>query len=284
MIKAQWQRDAAFGDRVMHTYPPGTAIYQLPYVPFPEGVPPAPVAGSYDGVRGYLHTTGLRWSYGAMRGRPQDVGADIADVPLDRQIPALVAGGFAAFWVDDLAYPDGGRATRADLQRLLGTAPATSADGRFAVFDARPYASRLRARVGAAEWAALAAAIQHPVAFRWATGTYADQTAQGPRRWLARHAEITVTNLGDRPRRIRFDGILSAPGAARAAVRVATSLSPPAQVVATPAGVPVHLVLSVPPGASSIVVEDDAPAIRDAYGRDLHVSVTRAALFDASLG
>ena len=31
----------------------------------------------YDQVRPYLHSDDLRWSYGAMKGRPEDVGDDV---------------------------------------------------------------------------------------------------------------------------------------------------------------------------------------------------------------
>ena len=49
--------------------PADTMVYQLPYHPYPEAGPVGAMA-DYDLLRGFLHSTRLRWSYGGMKGTP----------------------------------------------------------------------------------------------------------------------------------------------------------------------------------------------------------------------
>ena len=58
----------------------------------------------YDQVHPYLHSDELRWSYGAMKGRPEDVGDDVES---PSQAAAL---GFAGVAIDRFGYADNGAA------------------------------------------------------------------------------------------------------------------------------------------------------------------------------
>ena len=53
------------------------SVFQLPYMPFPDGGVVHRMT-DYDLVRGYLHSDGLHWSFGAMSGRPEDWQAELA--------------------------------------------------------------------------------------------------------------------------------------------------------------------------------------------------------------
>ncbi len=75
---AQWRSDGQFVAEIEARMPKGASIFQLPYVPFPEGYgatgtsvsPPNPNFGTtYELARGYIHSGDLRWSYGAMKGQ-----------------------------------------------------------------------------------------------------------------------------------------------------------------------------------------------------------------------
>lgn len=48
--------------QVQTELPSGASVFQLRYLPYPES-PPMYEMQDYDPLRGYLHTTGLRWSY-----------------------------------------------------------------------------------------------------------------------------------------------------------------------------------------------------------------------------
>ncbi len=105
------------------------AVVQLPYEPFPE---PAPgLRDLYEPAKPYIHSSDLRWSWGAMRGRPEDWAARYATRPAAELVPAAREAEFAAIVVDRFAYPDRGTAVEADIRGVLGSAPEASVDGRY---------------------------------------------------------------------------------------------------------------------------------------------------------
>jgi len=81
----------------------------------------------YDHVRPYLHSDHLRWSYGAMKGREEDIGDDVS-------VAEARAAGYAAIEVDRLGYADNGAAVEADVRRVTQAAPIVSPNGRLAVY------------------------------------------------------------------------------------------------------------------------------------------------------
>jgi hypothetical protein len=107
----------------------GASVVQVPHEPFPE--PPLGPRPIYEPAKGYLHTSDLRWSWGAMRGRPEDWSALYATRPAAELVPAAREAGFEAIVVDKLAYPDAGVATESDLRRVLGTEPERGPEGRY---------------------------------------------------------------------------------------------------------------------------------------------------------
>jgi phosphoglycerol transferase len=126
-VAAEWRSDETWVDQVDEALPEEAAVLQLPYVPFPSS-PPVGRMVDYDEVRPYLHSDDLRWSYGAMKGRPEDVGDDIAS-------PAAAAQfGFDAIAVDRFGYPDNGAAVEAQLRALSKREPIVSPNGRLALY------------------------------------------------------------------------------------------------------------------------------------------------------
>jgi phosphoglycerol transferase len=135
MLAELWQTDAAFFGALESRLPAGSMVVNLPYEPFPE--PPAGRQAVYEPVKAYLHTGDLRWSYGAMRGRPEDWGAEHATKPAAELVPAAREAGFAAILVDRLGYSDDGAAAEADLRNVLGTEPERSPNGRWLFWPLR---------------------------------------------------------------------------------------------------------------------------------------------------
>jgi phosphoglycerol transferase len=124
--ESEWRSDGTWVEQVDAALPEEAAVLQLPYVPFPSS-PPVGRMVDYDEVRPYLHSDDLRWSYGAMKGRPEDVGKDVT--------PAGAEGeGFAGVAVDRFGYPDNGAAVEAELRRLSGREPIVSPNGRLAFY------------------------------------------------------------------------------------------------------------------------------------------------------
>ena len=132
---AQYRSDAAFGAAVTKALPAGSAVFQIPYMPFPE--PGGPFFGmqDYDPLRGYLFTDGLRWSYGTMKGRADDAWQKTTAALAPRYtVEQARAKGFSALWVQFNGYADGGAAIHAQLTTLLGEPVVVSGDGVFAVW------------------------------------------------------------------------------------------------------------------------------------------------------
>src|SRR5262249_5518440 len=130
---AAWESDTAFVRRIEASLPRAAMVFQLPYVPFPEH-PPVQRMFDYDHFRGYLHSTALRWTYGAMKGRPTDAWlAELASRPAPALVEAAALAGFAGIYVDRHGYADAGVGLELALAGTLGE-PIASADGRLAFF------------------------------------------------------------------------------------------------------------------------------------------------------
>src|SRR3954447_452596 len=93
---ATWHADAAFAPRAANVLPAGSFVAQLPYVPFPEA--------TYTPARPYLHTNRLRWTFGAMRGRPADWMAALVGLPPNAVVASAAAAGASGIFVDTQAY------------------------------------------------------------------------------------------------------------------------------------------------------------------------------------
>jgi phosphoglycerol transferase len=131
---AAWKSDRSFVRSLESRLPDEGMVYQLPYMPFPE-------AGSigrmsdYDHVKPYLHSSGLRWSYGAMRGRPADWAERFRNAPMSQLLPELRRRGFRGIEIDRFGYPDNGVGVEADLRRQLRESPLVSGDRRLSFFQ-----------------------------------------------------------------------------------------------------------------------------------------------------
>lgn len=102
---------AAEGDRqtaatLEGLLPRGTRIFQLPAAPFPEAGPRGGMP-DYEHLRPYLHSGALRFSYGALRGSPEQRWTQrMGELPPNTLPARLAAAGFDAIWVDRRAYPN----------------------------------------------------------------------------------------------------------------------------------------------------------------------------------
>ena len=82
-----------------------------------------------------------------VKGRPEDWASQLGAKPLSLVVPAVAASGFEGIYIDRFGYADDGRATEAEIARIVGADPLVSPSGR-AVFFVRAYAQRLRSAYG----------------------------------------------------------------------------------------------------------------------------------------
>jgi len=249
--------DTLFVHAIERIMPGNAAIFQLPYMAFPEQ-PPINAMQDYDPLRGYLHeTANLRWSYPSMEGRPDDWGSQTQALPVPTLIDGVVAAGFSGLWIDRYGYSDMGAAIIPEVQSLTGSAPLNSRDGRFAFFDLRAYAARMRAHDSAVALAALRTAILYPAVVTWGNGFYAPEPDGS--RWAIQGADATANNLSGTARRVElytdvhtlakghFKLVIRAPGGAVGHFTITTKPRP------------IYFSFTLPPGAHDVNFATNAP-------------------------
>ena len=131
-------------------------VFTLPYIPFPE-VPPLFDMNAYEQARGYLHTQGVVWSYGAMKNR--EVDAWLRDVVFnDREqktnarhlIPRILYRGFDGVLIDTRGFSSDNRGNNgfqlieqikemAGSQARIKLPEIVHPDKRQVFLDLRPY-------------------------------------------------------------------------------------------------------------------------------------------------
>ena len=129
--KVEYHQDRQFVEQIEQIVVPGGMIFQMPYIRFPEEAARWH-EGSYGMARGYLHSSQLRWSYGAMKGRKSDALLQtLEEMPLVKKIEALEQHDFQGIYLDRRAYREGTGHIEAQLNKLLTMKPLESYDGNL---------------------------------------------------------------------------------------------------------------------------------------------------------
>jgi phosphoglycerol transferase len=176
--RAEWESDATIVSTIEQELGPDAAVFQLPYVPFPEWYPSGGTL-SFDPFRPYLHSSGIRWSYGAMYGRMEDWQPGLVDETVDGGLARISAAGFDGILVDRYGYPDDAERLETAIARETRTEPVASPNGRFSFFDLRPYAEVLAQSLTPAEIEALRAATLDPLLTQAGPGLVPARTTLG---------------------------------------------------------------------------------------------------------
>jgi phosphoglycerol transferase len=243
----EWSNDARFVAQIERDLGGTGEVYQLPYVAFPES-PPTHKMLDYSLLKGYLHAgPELRWSYGAMRGRPEDWQFWLSQQPFDVQVRAAAATGFDGIWVDTFGYPEPPVAL-GPLTRLSAGPPLVSGDGRLAFFDVRAAA----ARIPEADRAAIRRATLDPVQVTFGEG-FSLPAGDATRGWrtVALSGTWNVA-VQDRPRRVRVRAEIAS--ATPGPVTLSLDGREVARGRATRGGRPFAVTVTVPPGAHALTV------------------------------
>ena len=109
--------------------PSGSMIYQLPYYPYPETIPPYRME-LYDHFRGYLNSKSLRWSYGVIKGRPTDLWQrKVAGFPTEDMIKEIKSKGFTGLYININGYKDHAAALMKEVEAITKEKPLVSENG-----------------------------------------------------------------------------------------------------------------------------------------------------------
>jgi phosphoglycerol transferase len=105
-VASEVRSDAALGRALESALPPGSMVFQLPVLGFPEATPPFRLA-DYEHFRLYLATESLRFSYGAAKHRSRSRWQrDLESVPTATLVRRLERYGFAALHINRKGYED----------------------------------------------------------------------------------------------------------------------------------------------------------------------------------
>ncbi|KII27704.1 sugar translocase [Pseudomonas fluorescens] len=140
--KAVYESDRDFIASIEKSLPEGAAIYQLPYVAFPES-PPLYQLSAYQLATGVLHSKSLHWSFGGMRGRDGDMFyRSLSQETIGKQLDVIKRLGFSGIYIDRRGYKDNAKSLVDSLSAILGGGPALiSANGELVFFRLSPSAS-----------------------------------------------------------------------------------------------------------------------------------------------
>ena len=132
---ASFENDKNFVHRIESMLPAGAMVFELPYIPFPEGRP-----GGLSLFRPYLHSHQLRWSYGSLPGRAGDEWirkVAFADTDLSHILQRIKAKGFMGIYIDRELMPEYSQVEDA-LTKMLNTHPIESENHRQTFFSLIP--------------------------------------------------------------------------------------------------------------------------------------------------
>lgn len=136
--KVVFLRDQNFVQKIENFLPKNSAVFQLPFMRFPE-VSPINALGDYMPSIGYLHSKTLKWSYGTIRGRAGDwFYQALADQPLDKQIEIIKKLGFSGIYIDRRGYADQGIAIEKALTKIINTKALFESDDKLIAFYKLP--------------------------------------------------------------------------------------------------------------------------------------------------
>jgi phosphoglycerol transferase len=135
--KTAYNSQRAFGASAQKLLPAGAMVFQLPYTPFPGAGVELPAGyGDYDPLIPYIYSEGLKWSFGAMRGRELAAWqAKTAALPVPKMLELIKQKDFSAVYVDRLGYKDQGQRIVAELTATLGKPDVTSSNGRMLLWS-----------------------------------------------------------------------------------------------------------------------------------------------------
>jgi hypothetical protein len=275
-LASHYHSDRAFVAVIERRLAPGSAVFQLPYMPWPE---PGFVNAmtSFEPARGYLHSRKLRWSYGGMRGRQADWQSQLAGDPPAALAAAAAAGGFGGIYIDRLGYA-GSAAPRLEttLMQVLRVRPVVSDDGRLSFFDARPYSKRLLSTIGPVRMVALRNATLYPAWLDAGAGTETPPSPDFPISGVGIHGAVRIPRYGELNAR--------SPSTGERTVIFSARLSSPGPVGTTihfPAGRPLRLGIgSRPTSVCRLLHMRRYAAIRFEVARNATLHVDRARITD----
>jgi phosphoglycerol transferase len=270
-VKARLSSDRAFARTIERRLGHRAMVFELPLMEYPEAkvsFGAREIAYQTDElVKPSLFTNGLRWSWGAMKGRPEDLTPSFVGRPLESLLPDLAALRFDGVYIDRRGFGDHGNQIEARVSSILDDQrPMLSHNGDLSFFDLRAYGRHFASTTPEGAVLAQRSSTLNPLRLHWSSGfrhpfgdaIYPSLDGVTYGRWAANGAVLDLTNPLKRDRHLMLHF-----GAAAADMRPATL------EVRTPHGIqqfdlssttPHTLELDVSPGKTRLTFRIDREA------------------------
>ncbi len=252
----EYMSDEVFVKKIESELPTGAMIFQLPVMSFPEN-PRINRMSDYDQARPYLHSRWLRWSYGAIKGREDDIWSrGVARKPAREMVETLAWAGFSGVYVDRFGYADNGAKIENELSGVLSATPIISPNQRQVFFNLTGFQQKLKEQYPQEQWAAKREAALQPVIAVWQTGFSDPEFGQDRSwRWCGAEGVMKLVNRTSRQQQVKLDMILAADNGGT--VRMESRLFND-QAKVDWKGQPFSKTFTLPPGESALRFTSDA--------------------------
>jgi phosphoglycerol transferase len=133
--KKTFEYDRQFVKKIEGVLPEGAAVYQMPYIGFPE-VAPINSMGPYNPLTAYIHSKNLKWSSGGTKGRFGDLFyRNLSQETFKKQFEIIKELGFSGVYFDMRGYGSNGQVVLDELATVLGSDPLIKReDGKIVFF------------------------------------------------------------------------------------------------------------------------------------------------------
>lgn len=127
--------DNAFVKKIEKLIGPEGAVFQFPYMAFPE-VPPAHQVETYGLARGYINSISLKWNYGAIKGRlPDAIYKVLLEQSVSKQLELIKGLGFDGIYIDRRGFIDKALQLEKEIQDFFNCKPEiVSSDNNLSFF------------------------------------------------------------------------------------------------------------------------------------------------------
>ncbi|MFO0936413.1 MAG: hypothetical protein U0798_07885 [Gemmataceae bacterium] len=238
-------------------------VFCLPYIAYPETFKCGGLSG-YDHVRGYLHTSRVRWSFGAMKGREGDQWQrDVCMLPTAEMLDRLVMNDFECLFFDLRGYePEKGKAKLAELRQLLGSAlnPRVHPDGQQFLFDLRPYRERRKKELGG-EYERRAQQDRDAVRFLWLDGfvSYQLPGEEWKHHWCRKRGQLIIVNPSQETKTVTVKLLFKTNEGSPSSLQIHGEFWNDTHVL-TKDWLPIERTFVIPPGRHTVMFRCDLPA------------------------
>lgn len=153
VIASNYNNDSEFIQRISNTMPQGSMIFQLPYVSFPEGETLHNM-GNYDLLKGYIHSSDLKWSFGVMKNSYGDSWMkELVKQPVKKAIDIMAYSGYTGIYIDRNGYSaEYVDKLEKELSDNIIEEPIESDNKELVFYDLRSYSNKLKASTGEEIW------------------------------------------------------------------------------------------------------------------------------------